>query len=852
MFKFPFSLLFAVALPSQIHPLHLFPLSHYSYNKRKPPPPIQIKLNKISVNDEVHGMTVCPLKFSDKDLEDEEKKMITWKDTLSQKKIEKEKEVEVKEKKKVKKFEKPVVTEEFLEDLTISRNLLKGPRSRTDVLLAKYKINDTTVKSKSERNLLKRNDSLGSRTNVALQKRSERDVKNFKGTSDILLEVKKERDDEEMSDLIDLSGEVEEIEICAKCSELNEQERLASAEKETDLLIELESVQNDDYIPLTRKKSVNLTEEFENYESDGEEKSEYEYDDQFIQPVFEKTSSAREEFNVATDVNAMEEETAYQTFEDFVPHSPNINISENDMHDCSCGPSEEAYSLSKNECIIKETINHSEIDADLFSALLIEELSDRNHHEDKCSDFDPSSDLIEPPSFFKNDENDETSEERDSKVDLIEKLIDALGDEVLNELEPGAGDHVRLDQKFSKNFEKLLSIYQKMLSEKQSKPENSVRPPSRAGDVVTDESFEKYNSKNSTFSEEGYVQERRRLETINSEDEKSLPKFNSKASIVTIESQKAEKHSVNNEKFHSQTLTGLLDDFDQHSPEGGDLISPKLGANSPTHTKSVKTIFDARPQFNLMQENQTDTLLEPRDWYFDDLESLTGAANEWTEVLSMERLNKSSLKSSHSDVCMVSSHELAKAKKLIVNIPSVVDKRDSTSAPPLLSVSSSEPVPQKRRKIECIENSLCANIDVIKQKKQEEQEQLVEEPEPQRQERVKKEKKKKRKKSVACYCDIDMTPRFKELLNFLSLNSDKNEEEVLTLSRKHCVKLLRFNAKDANGAVKLPQINNILGIKSCSREMKRSEIRLPPLNTKCTRGRRTVNPIMIVGQSCDR
>lgn len=580
VFLFPFSLLFAVILVPN-HPSFLFflYLSPISYNKRKPAP-IQLKLNKISVNDEVQGMTVCPLKIDDKELEEEEKKMITWKDTLQQKK---------------KKFEKPVVTEEFLEDLKINKNLLKSPTRKN--LLSKYKIAKSPIRSQSEKDLSK----LG---------------KTFQKT-------KSEQD------LIDLDdGVVEEIEISSKFSE-------------NQIII-------DDFIPLTRKNTVNLIDELFDGKNDD--------DDDVIVSIEE------------TDLVVEEEDTNFEFENDDLPFP------------------------------------------------LIE-------------DFD----IIEPPPLFQNPAT--PKEDRDSKMELIEKLIDALGEEYVCESEPGAGDHVCLDQKFSQNFDKLLGIYQKMLN-----------------DTKLD-------------------------------SEKSSIKFNSKTSMVP--------------------------------------------------TKEEVVSFQTKTETDLTQENETDTLLEPRDWDFDDLESLAGASNKWTDALCIERLNKGNLKTSHSDVCILNTtttYESAQ-KKLVVNVPSVLDRRDSSSAPALFIVSSGEPVPQKRRKIE---NALYTNINVIKQKKQEEQ------------------KKKKKRRNHRCDTDL-MTPRFKELLNFLSLNSDRNEEEMLTLSRKQCIKLLNFDAKILDDRIKLPHIGLKSNNNNNNKELRKNVISLPPLNiVNCGKEKRIVNPIMVVGQNFDR
>lgn len=780
-------------------------------------------------------MIVCPLKFDDKALEAEEKKMITWKDTLSQKKVEKEKEVELKDKKKIRKFEKPVVTEEFLEDLKISNNLLKGRRSKTDVLLAKYKINNKPLNSGSEKDLSKKKGITSKHADAMLRKKlSEASVKSPKAKSDIILESMNHEDMEELSDL---NEEMEKIEICSRCSEFEEQDRLVSAMKKS----ELESLQNDDddFIPLTRKKTVNLADEFGMFESDEEETSVGEYS------VLEKHSGVSEQFGnrgIIADFTAAEEINGLRTLEEKTYRTNEPFVSEETL--AVRDPLESEENLDRKKRTNKLEIPHESenypFDDSLIplSAVLDETRVQNNQDE---GDFDPSSCLLEPPPFF---QNDDIVEEKHDKAELIGKLINALNEESLSDLQPAAGDHVRLDQELSQNFEKLFSIYQEMLPEPKSESENLVRPPSRASDKV-EESLEKFNSKTLEFLAECGIQ-KRRLETIKSEDEGSLPKFNSNATIPSEDGQEVEKESVNIEDFNSRT-TLTLNDFDEHLPDGNDLISPKSLVETPN---SNEESFKTEVEFTLVQEKkQTDTILEPRDWYFDDLESLTGAENKWTEALSMERLNKGSLKSSHSDVCLVKNSEAVKAKKLIINVPSVLEKRDSTSAPPLLGISISEPVPQKRRRIEHMKNSLCANIDVIKQNKQKEQ---WESQQQQQKECTKKEeKKKKRKKNITC--DIELTPRFKELLTFLSLNSERNEDEILTLSRKHCIKLLQLDAKALNNMIKLPPINNP-GVRVCRKEMKlkKSGIKLPPLNVKGCRERRTVNPIMVVGANFDR
>lgn len=231
----------------------------------------------------------------------------------------------------------------------------------------------------------------------------------------------------------------------------------------------------------------------------------------------------------------------------------------------------------------------------------------------------------------------------------------------------------------------------------------------------------------------------------------------------------------------------LTDDSNRRSPSRNGIET----VNDKFNSEAIKSEDD---------KNHTKTILEPREWDFDDMESLTsGAPNKWTEALSMERLNKGSLlKSSHSDVCI----ESTKTKQLIVTLPSILDKRDRNSAPPLFSILNIEPIiPQKRRKIEHIENNLHANINVIKKRKQQ------------------KDK-----------VDVEETPRFKELLNFLTLTKGRNDEEMLTVSRKHCEKLLHFNAK---ASTKLPEIYG----KGCNNNnkqvMKRNEIKLPPLKVVC-------------------
>lgn len=822
--------------PSQTIP-HTSFLCPTSYCKRKPPHPVQLKLNKVSVNDEVQGMFVCPLKFEDKVLEEEEKKMITWKDTLSQKKGEQEKEIEVKEKKKVRKFEKPVVTEEFLEDLKISNNLLKGPRTRTNVLLASYRINDEPLKSKSEKDLSKGKEIKSKQTDAMLQRKlAEKNAEILKAKSEIVLEsMKNENEEKLLSDLIDLNNEIEKIEICSKCSELEEQEKLTSAERKS----EVENFHNDDddFIPLSRKKTVNLAKEFRKFDVEEEEKPV----DEYIDCVLENTLDTSEELKkceIPADFIAAEEINELSTLEEKWIHGTNeyfilegtYTVKDPLKSDENLNQVQERNKLETQQ----ESEYYRFYDGLIPPPVILDDNNVQNNQDEGNFEHD-SPYLLEPPPLF---QNDDIVEEKDSKAELIEKLINALGEESLGELQPAAaGDHVRFDQNFSQNFEKLYAIYQKMLPEHKNESENLVRPPSRASDKLG-ECFDKFNTKN---SDECRVQNGR-LETIKSEDEGSLPKFNSNATVTSVHGQKVAKdEAVSIEKFKSETL----DDFEQHLSEEDDSISSRSLVETSNNNEEL---FKATNGLNLVEERtQTNTILEPRDWYSDDLESLTGE-NKWTEALSIERLNKGSLKSSHSDVCMVKSYEAVKTKKLVVNVPSVLEKRDSTSAPPLISISINEPVPQKRRKIEHIENSLFANIDVIKQKKQKEEWEVNQE------QCVKKdEKKKKRKKNMASECDIDVTPRFKELLNFLSLNSERNEDEVLTLSRKDCIKLLHLDSKTLTNKIKLPPINNP-GIRVGNKDskMKRSGIKLPPLNVRGCRGKRAVNPLMVVGENFDR
>lgn len=779
-------------------------------------------------------MFVCPLKFEDKVLEEEEKKMITWKDTLSQKKGEQGKEIEVKEKKKVRKFEKPVVTEEFLEDLKISNNLLKGPRARTDVLLAKYKINNEPLKLKSEKDLSKGKEIKSKETDALLQnKLAEKNSGTFKAKSEIVLEsMKNENEEELLSDFIDLNNEIEKIEICSKCSsELEEQGKLTRVEREN----EIESLENDDddFIPLTRKKTVNLADQFGTFEDDEEEKPV----DEYIECVLEKTLNNTEEFKnceIPADFIAAEEINELSTLGDVRTYRTNERfISEGTSTVKEPVKCDENFNQLEEKSKL-ETLGESECyrfyDGLIPPPVILNDSDVQNNQHE--GDEHDSPYLLEPPPFF---QNNDTVEEKDSKAELIEKLINALGEETLGELQPAAaGDHVRFDQTFSQNLEKLYAIYQRMLPEHENESENLARPPSRASDKLG-ECFDKFNTK---ISDECRIPDGR-LETIKSEDEGSLPKFNSNATVTSVDGQKVSKdESVSIEKIRSETLDDLS--------EGDDLISPRSLVETSYNDEEL---FKAKNGFNLIEgRKQTNTILEPRDWYSDDLESLTGAENKWTEALSMERLTKGSLKSSHSDVCMVKTYEGVKSKKLIVKVPSVLETRDSASAPPLICLSVNEPVPQKRRKLEHIENSLCANIDVIKQKKQKEQWELNQEV------CVKKdEKKKKRRKNMASECDIEVTPRFKELLNFLSLNSERNEGEMLTLTRKDCIKLLHLDCKTLNNKIKLPPINSPrIRVSNKDTKIKKSGIKLPPLFVRGCRIKRSVNPLMVVGENFDR
>lgn len=758
-------------------------------------------------------MTVCRLTV-DETSEEEEKKMITWKDTLTQKKNvtpiqQVVKETEVKERKKEKKkLEKPVVTEEFLEDLKISKNLLKGPRSKTKILLAKYKINE---EPNSARDLLSENQDFRSKTHIAVLKRTSKlPTKKLVTTDKGKKEVLKSEEEPPVSPT-DLIDDVQEIKICSKCSEedlveKHSDDEVVSPNENQQGMEELELAEvhdsssvDDEFVPQTprRCRETYLTKNLENCL----------IDDEFDPLVTEKMKEL--DFAEATGS----------------AHDDSVSLSARDsMED------EEEFTSREpmNENLPQEFAPFTPRDTD--------------------TDFDPTVDLLEPPPFFQN----EPEEPKDTKTQLIEKLIDALDDEDYRNLQLAAGDQ---GQTYSGNFDKFLDVYQRILEEKSDAEKPDCHPSKEMEGMVSspERNLEATVSKETIVSDEG--------------DNRLVPP----------------RESSRNESVSSM----ISDDYSRHLEDGKSLLTPradvepvrkpsscqdddqsKLSSKSEINETTRKynsevTIasddfkpqshFEARTEFHLpttFSQERTNTILEPRDWDLDDLESLTGNASKWTEALSMERLNKGSIKSSHSDVGLVYGYEPAPAKKLVVNIPSVFDRRESLSAPPVVVVSSSEGVPEKKRRVELddvdychfIEGTLSKNIDMIRKQKREEEEGAAR--------KLQEAAAKKKKKKTNCGCDVEVTPRFRQLLNFLAINTESNAEEVLTVSRRHCMKLLNFDGKDSkDGSVKLPQI--------CVREIKNKEVvkksedvRLPPLNLKGTREYRTVvNPLMVVGQN---
>lgn len=259
-----------------------------------------------------------------------------------------------------------------------------------------------------------------------------------------------------------------------------------------------------------------------------------------------------------------------------------------------------------------------------------------------------------------------------------------------------------------------------------------------------------------------------------------------------------------------------LDGYQVHSPEGDLLLSPKGD-------------FEATTEYDL-----TEVIMGPREDDYDELESLTGSANMWSEALSVQR--SQGVRGSHSDVCLavVTGRSESSPMRRKVSHDDVKVERSDKELQSGVPVSADDLydesfVPGKRRRTD--EDVLDANIELIRE--------IKTSTEAQKKPRMNNSKTSKRANSA------DLSPRFQELLEFL-VGPGVNRDEMVTVSRMHCIKLLNYDRKD------LPKFPPKMCIPFKSSMGKCESVKLPPLKIKNYKEKRTQKPLVVIGQNFNR